>query len=78
MGPRGVLSVYRLKRERLLGRWRSLNKQRGESRGPRWVSVLEKEKVISPNAVILNSGQLAMSGDTFGGHDLERGIATGV
>lgn len=49
------MSVYRLKRERLLDRWRSLNKQRGESRAPRWVSVLEKEKVISPNAVILRT-----------------------
>lgn len=31
---REALNVYRLERVRLLGRWRSLNKQRGESRHP--------------------------------------------
>lgn len=70
---RGVLSIYGLKRKRLLGGWRSLNKQRGESRGSRWVSVLHKEIVISPNAVVLKSRWLARSEDTLGYDDLERG-----
>ena len=77
-GVRGVLSVHRLKRKRLLGGRRSLNKKSGLGGGAQGVSVLDKANVISPNAVVLNSGQLAMSRDTLGGHDLETGGVTGL